>query len=68
MAGQADVILHLGASRSIWDSYHVLRASNVHPTRELVKMAAPRRIPTYFVSIIGASSNPATASMAASEA
>lgn len=65
LAGQADVILHLGAARSIWDSYHTLRASNVHPTQELVKLAAPRRIPVYFVSTIGASTNPAAASIAA---
>ncbi|KAJ6789492.1 hypothetical protein PWT90_00293 [Aphanocladium album] len=55
LAAEVNIILHLGASRSIWDSYHVLRASNVHPTRELIKMAAPRRVPIYFISTAGAS-------------
>ncbi|KAF3759881.1 hypothetical protein M406DRAFT_269792 [Cryphonectria parasitica EP155] len=66
LAAQADVIVHLGAARSIWDSYHTLRASNVHPTQELVKLAAPRRIPIYFISTIAAAANSAaTASIAA---
>lgn len=53
LAGQVDVILHLGAVRAFWDNYHMLRAANVHPTGELVKLAAPRRIPIHFVSTSG---------------
>ncbi|KAH8667031.1 hypothetical protein BX600DRAFT_380683 [Xylariales sp. PMI_506] len=64
LAAKADVIIHLGAARSIWDNYHVLRASNVHPTRELVKLASLRRVPIHFISTIGASlTNPATATI-----
>ncbi|OAA60067.1 Beta-ketoacyl synthase [Cordyceps fumosorosea ARSEF 2679] len=55
LASEADAILHLGASRSMWDSYHVLRATNVLSTRELIKMASPRRTPIHFVSTIAAS-------------
>lgn len=47
------MILHMGAVRSFWDNYHVLRPSNVHPTKELVKLAAPRRIPIHFISTSG---------------
>ncbi|GAB1314574.1 hypothetical protein MFIFM68171_04784 [Madurella fahalii] len=53
LASQVDVILHLGAVRSFWDNYHMLRPTNVHPTRELVRLAAPRRIPIHFVSTSG---------------
>ena len=53
LADQVDVVLHLGAVRSFWDNYHMLRPSNVHPTKELVKLAATRRIPIHFVSTSG---------------
>lgn len=43
LSSDVDAILHLGGVRSFWDNYHVLRASNVHSTRELIKLAAPRR-------------------------
>lgn len=68
LATRADSILHLGATRSVWDTYHILRAINVHPTRELVKLATPRRIPVYFISTIGTSlgSTPSTSIAAAS--
>lgn len=67
LAIDVDIILHLGASRSLWDSYHILHASNVHSTRELVKLASPRRIPIHFVSTIGAATeDSAIASIAAS--
>ncbi len=52
LASQVDVILHMGAVRSFWDNYHVLRPSNVHATRELVKLAASRRIPIHYISTI----------------
>ena len=53
LSNEVDVILHMGAVRSFWDNYHVLRPSNVHPTKELVKLAAPRRIPIHFISTSG---------------
>ena len=53
LASQVDVILHMGAVRSFWDNYHVLRASNVHPTKELVKLATPRQVPIHYISTVG---------------
>ncbi|KAK0668424.1 putative dual specificity polyketide synthase [Cercophora samala] len=53
LASTVDVILHLGAVRSFWDNYHALRPSNVHPTKELVKLAAPRQIPIHYISTVG---------------
>jgi hybrid polyketide synthase/nonribosomal peptide synthetase ACE1 len=53
LASQVDVILHMGAVRSFWDNYHVLRPSNVHSTRELVKLAASRQIPIHYISTVG---------------
>ncbi len=50
LASQVDAILHLGTARSFWDNYNVLRPSNVHPTKELVKLAAPRKAPIHFMS------------------
>lgn len=50
LASQVDVIIHMGASRSFWDNYNVLRPSNVHPTKELVKLAAPGKVPIHFMS------------------
>ncbi|KAF1829261.1 hypothetical protein BDW02DRAFT_651485 [Decorospora gaudefroyi] len=49
-AQDVDVILHMGAARSFWDSYHVLRAVNVLPTKILAQLAAPRRIPIHYFS------------------
>ena len=53
LSSQVDVILHMGAMRSFWDNYHMLRPSNVHPTKELVKLAAPRHIPIHYISTVG---------------
>ncbi|KAK4199547.1 putative dual specificity polyketide synthase [Triangularia verruculosa] len=53
LASTVDVILHLGAVRSFWDNYHVLKPSNLHPTKELVKLASPRQIPIHYISTIG---------------
>jgi hybrid polyketide synthase/nonribosomal peptide synthetase ACE1 len=50
LASQVDVILHMGAARSFWDNYNVLRPSNVHPTKELVKLAAAGKVPIHFMS------------------
>lgn len=50
LSGQADVILHMGAARSFWDNYNILRPSNFHSTKELIKLAAPRRVPIHYIS------------------
>lgn len=68
LASQADMILHMGVVRSFWDNYHVLRPSNVHPTKELVKLAAPRRIPIHYISTVGVLPRAATKSSAGSAA
>lgn len=47
------VILHCGARRSFWDNYHQLKAVNFDSTKELVRLAAPRRIPIHFLSSSG---------------
>ncbi|KAK4224395.1 lovastatin nonaketide synthase [Podospora fimiseda] len=53
LSREVDVILHLGSLRAFWDNYHILRATNVQSTRELIQLAAPRRIPIHFVSTSG---------------
>ena len=47
---QADVIIHNGADVSFMKTYQSLKLTNVASTRELVKLATPRRIPFHFVS------------------
>lgn len=53
LASNVDLILHMGGQRSFWDNYHALRPVNVHPTKELVKFAAPRRVPIHYISTVG---------------
>ncbi|KAK4675878.1 putative Hybrid PKS-NRPS biosynthetic cluster [Podospora pseudoanserina] len=53
LASKVDAVIHLGAVRSFWDNYHVLRPSNVHPTKELVKLAGSRQIPIHYISTVG---------------
>jgi hybrid polyketide synthase/nonribosomal peptide synthetase ACE1 len=53
MASQVDAILHMGAVRSFWDNYQVLRPNNVQSTKELVKLAGPNRIPIHYISSVG---------------
>ncbi|KAF2208880.1 hypothetical protein CERZMDRAFT_70454 [Cercospora zeae-maydis SCOH1-5] len=48
-----DRIFHLGASRSFWDSYHVLKGPNFHSTREVVRLSAAGRVPVHFISSAG---------------
>ncbi|KAM0543838.1 hypothetical protein ACHAPJ_012075 [Fusarium lateritium] len=50
LATSVDVILHLGAARSFWDSYHVLRPVNVLATKTLIGLASPRHIPIRYIS------------------
>ena len=53
LSNEVDVILHMGATRSFWDNYQALRPSNVHATKQLIQLAAPRRIPIHYISTIG---------------
>ncbi|KAI8942360.1 hypothetical protein NX059_000436 [Plenodomus lindquistii] len=58
LAQNVNVILHLGAVRSFWDNYNMLRATNVQSTKELVKLASFRRLPIHFVSTSAVLSDP----------
>lgn len=46
----ADVIIHNGADVSFMKTYATLSRTNVHSTRALAALAAPRRIPLHFIS------------------
>ena len=50
LADELDLIIHSGANRSFWDNYEALRAPNVAPVKELMKMALPRKVPIHFLS------------------
>lgn len=50
LSREVDVILHLGAVRSFWDNYHLLRPTNVSSTKQLIKLAVPRSIPIHYTS------------------
>ncbi|KAJ5758973.1 hypothetical protein N7520_006129 [Penicillium odoratum] len=47
---RADVIIHNGADVSFMKTYQSLKLTNVASTRELAKLALPRRIPFHFIS------------------
>ncbi|KAJ5823786.1 Acyl transferase/acyl hydrolase/lysophospholipase [Penicillium robsamsonii] len=49
----ADIIIHNGADVSFMKTYQTLKLINVASTKELVKLALPRRIPFHFVSSAG---------------
>ncbi|KAI1637132.1 hypothetical protein F4809DRAFT_640890 [Biscogniauxia mediterranea] len=53
LAASADLVIHSGAKRSFWDSYYELRGPNVLSTREVLRLAAPRRAPVHFLSTSG---------------
>ncbi|KAH7310210.1 putative hybrid NRPS/PKS enzyme [Rhexocercosporidium sp. MPI-PUGE-AT-0058] len=50
LASSVDAMIHLGAQRSFWEPYPLLRRVNVHSTRELLRLAGSRKIPIYFLS------------------
>ena len=50
IAHEVDFIIHSGANRSFWDNYETLRATNVTPALELIKLALPHKIPIHFIS------------------
>ncbi|SPO07536.1 related to polyketide synthase [Cephalotrichum gorgonifer] len=48
--GGVDAVIHAGADVSFLKTYNSLRLVNVASTRELIRLAAPRRLPLHFVS------------------
>ena len=68
LSSEVDSILHLGAIRSFWDNYHLLRPNNVTPTKQLIKMAAARHIPIHYTSTAGVVPGDSAGSAAASVA
>ncbi|KAH0565584.1 putative Hybrid PKS-NRPS biosynthetic cluster [Trichoglossum hirsutum] len=53
LSQEIDAIIHNGADVSFLKSYPSLRKPNVGSTKELVKLALPRKIPFHFVSTSG---------------
>ncbi|KAI2734306.1 hypothetical protein DTO013E5_10055 [Penicillium roqueforti] len=49
----ADIVIHNGADVSFMKTYQTLKLINVASTKEIVKLALPRRIPLHFVSSAG---------------
>ncbi|OQE05273.1 hypothetical protein PENVUL_c026G08771 [Penicillium vulpinum] len=49
----ADIVIHNGADVSFMKTYQTLKLINVASTKELVRLALPRRIPFHFVSTAG---------------
>ncbi|MFJ2581789.1 amino acid adenylation domain-containing protein [Kitasatospora aureofaciens] len=52
LAGRLDLIVHNGAQVNFLYPYEQLRAPNVDGTREVIRIAAPRRVPVHFVSTV----------------
>jgi hybrid polyketide synthase/nonribosomal peptide synthetase ACE1 len=50
LASEADVLIHSGADRSFWDTYHTLRGANLVSTKTMIQMAARRHLPLHFIS------------------
>ncbi|MBW1603972.1 thioester reductase domain-containing protein [Streptomyces sp. JJ66] len=52
LAGTVDLVLHSGARVNFLYPYRALRDANVGGTRELLRLAAPRRVPVHFLSTV----------------
>ncbi|BCL75688.1 hypothetical protein JHS3_14240 [Jeongeupia sp. HS-3] len=52
LAANIDAIWHNAAQVSVVRDYRSLRAANVLATRELVRLAAPRRVPLHYISTL----------------
>ncbi|MFC4376311.1 amino acid adenylation domain-containing protein [Nocardia halotolerans] len=52
LARTLDLVVHNGAHVNFLYPYEQLRAANVEGTREIVRIAAPRRVPVHFISTI----------------
>ncbi|MEV8391070.1 MULTISPECIES: amino acid adenylation domain-containing protein [unclassified Streptomyces] len=52
LAACLDLIVHNGAQVNFLYPYSALRAANVEGTREIIELAAPRRVPVHFLSTV----------------
>ncbi|MFH8410257.1 amino acid adenylation domain-containing protein [Streptomyces sp. NPDC018019] len=52
LARRLDLILHNGARVNFLYPYEELRPANVDGTREVIRIAAPRRVPVHFLSTV----------------
>ncbi|RKT56138.1 non-ribosomal peptide synthetase [Saccharothrix australiensis] len=52
LARRLDLVVHAGARVNFLYPYRALRSVNVDGTREVVRLAAPRRVPVHFLSTI----------------
>ncbi|MFE7571516.1 amino acid adenylation domain-containing protein [Streptomyces sp. NPDC057539] len=52
LAACLDLIVHNGAQVNFLYPYSALRAANVEGTREIIRLAAPRRVPVHFLSTV----------------
>ncbi|QLE75719.1 amino acid adenylation domain-containing protein [Streptomyces rectiverticillatus] len=52
LARTLDLVVHNGARVNFLYPYEELRPANVDGTREVVRIAAPRRVPVHFVSTV----------------
>ncbi|MFI1968347.1 amino acid adenylation domain-containing protein [Streptomyces cinnamoneus] len=52
LARRLDLVVHNGAHVNFLYPYEQLRPANVDGTREVVRIAAPRRVPVHFVSTV----------------
>lgn len=56
LSASVDLVVHSGANRAFWDSYHLVKTANVSTTRALIQLAAPRAVPITFISSGGVAS------------
>ncbi|ATL67247.1 amino acid adenylation domain-containing protein [Nocardia terpenica] len=61
LAGCLDLIVHNGAQVNFLYPYEELRPANVDGTREIVKLAAARRVPVHFISTVAVAAGFGTA-------
>ncbi|MFE3543415.1 amino acid adenylation domain-containing protein [Nocardia sp. NPDC059177] len=52
LAATLDLVVHNGAHVNFLYPYTQLRAANVDGTREVTRIAAPRRVPVHFISTV----------------
>ncbi|WP_052489441.1 amino acid adenylation domain-containing protein [Streptomyces sp. 150FB] len=52
LGDRLDLVLHSAAHVNFLYPYEALRAANVEGTREIIRLAAPRRVPVHFLSTV----------------
>ncbi|MEU7136577.1 amino acid adenylation domain-containing protein [Streptomyces sp. NPDC046261] len=52
LARRLDLVVHNGARVNFLYPYEQLRPANVDGTREIIRIAAPRRVPVHFISTV----------------